>query len=56
MANSRVELKLPSSKETWGGSPFTCLQVPKLLDLRIDLYGLPDMVSNQYYDGLTNNT
>jgi arylsulfatase len=48
------EQRIPGGLEVWS-NPFTCLRVPKVYNLRMDPYERADVVSDQYYDWLTQN-
>jgi arylsulfatase A-like enzyme len=48
------EQRDPGGFVVWA-NPFTCLRVPKLINLRMDPYERADVVSDQYYDWTTKN-
>jgi len=48
------EQREPGGFQVWA-NPFTCLRVPKVYNLRMDPYERADIVSDQYYDWMTQN-
>ena len=48
------EQRVPGGFEVWS-NPFTCLRVPKMYNLRMDPFERADIVSDQYYDWMTEN-
>ncbi len=48
------EQRAPGGMQVWA-NPFTCLRFPKIFNLRMDPYERADVVSDQYYDWVTQN-
>ncbi len=46
-----MEQRVPGTLRIWA-EPFVTLRVPKIFNLRLDLYERADITSNTYYDGL----
>jgi len=48
------QMEKPGGFPVWY-SPFTCLRIPKLFNLRMDPYERADITSNTYYDWILDN-